>query len=161
MRTHPHTHTEKTQGVLRQGPVNPSEAEVCHGTGQCQSPWTRGVGWFHGTLDINAPPRLEVNNSAHSITCTGMCPHTHTHTFTPPSPLHSEYGVIWMVGSGNHLLMCNGEVSVHTPEFHRTARSHISIVIFSTSFVSPCTAAASPSPLAKYCDPHYCSVIHS
>lgn len=100
MRTHPHTHTEKTQGVLRQGPVNPSEAEVCHGTGQCQSPWTRGVGWFHGTLDINAPPRLEVNNSAHSITCTGMCPHTHTHTFTPPSPLHSEYGVIWMVGLG-------------------------------------------------------------
>lgn len=51
------------------------------GQGQCQSPWTPGVGWFHGTLDINAPPLLEVNNSAHSIkrTCTSAV-HARTHT---------------------------------------------------------------------------------
>lgn len=53
--------------ILR-GPVNPSEAEMCHGTGQCQSPWTWGVGQFHGTLDFNVPPSLEVNTSANSIT---------------------------------------------------------------------------------------------
>lgn len=58
---------EKKDSIL-QGPVNPSEAGMCHRMGQCQSPWTWGVGWFHGTLDFNVPPSLEVNNSAHSIT---------------------------------------------------------------------------------------------
>lgn len=80
---HSHTQQKKKRHskleVLLQGPVNPSEAEVCHGTGQNQSPWTWGVGRFHGTLDINAPPLLEVNNSAHSITCTRMCACTHTY----------------------------------------------------------------------------------
>lgn len=35
-----------------------------------------GVGWFHGTVDINAPPEVEVNNSAHSITFRGSRAHT-------------------------------------------------------------------------------------
>lgn len=35
-----------------------------------------GAGWFHGTVDINAPPELEVNNSAHSITFRGSRAHT-------------------------------------------------------------------------------------
>lgn len=97
--THKDKHTERhsvLQEVLHQGPVNPSEAEVYHGMGQCQSPWTRGVGQFHGTLDINARPLLEVNNSAHSITWTdrSVLVGTHIHPLCTllRSPLQSELG---------------------------------------------------------------------
>lgn len=39
---HKKRHSRPERGPFFQGRVNPSEAGVCHGTGQCQSPWTRG-----------------------------------------------------------------------------------------------------------------------
>lgn len=95
-----------TQPTTRDSSPRPSQSirgRSVPWDGQCQSPWTRGVGQFHGALDINAPPSLEVNNSAHSITCTGTCARARTHICEAIITLTFTFrgrraGVIWMTG---------------------------------------------------------------
>lgn len=91
----------------------------------------RGVGWFHGTVDFNAPPELEVNNSAHSITFRGSRAHASraavvalTFTFTGGGERAKErYG--WFRWE-NHLLMGGSEFLSTVPGVITRRRGYIS-----------------------------------
>lgn len=99
---HRKRHSKPKRGPFSKAKSIHQRQECAMGRGSASHLGHGGVGWFHGTVDINAPPELEVNNSAHSITFRGSCAHTSraavvTLTFTFGGWGGKSEGAIWMV----------------------------------------------------------------